>query len=786
MRMIKRVLAAALACLISADAALASGASLPPGLTATTPFTAAGGTAAATPAQRSGRTLNVVDDCGAPTNGTSDASSAFNACLSKGVPVVIPTAAGGGAITYAFATPITPPSNSKLSCLGNGQVTLRASAPGTLLNLVNTSGVEFGPGCLIDGNKAVQTGAPAVINFGNTYYAHIHDLTINNPAEGVVVTSGVGGLSAYNLIENVTVNNSANHGFAFANGHHNTCNNCGGNNNLSFGIYLTGTEHDTTIANAFTTRNAIELIGTDPSTYNITIRDPHSSRLTYPAWAAGASFTAGQTVTNAFNVYTAGSTGTAGATPPTCNSGTCSDGTITWTYVSPYASTGDNCISVVGTYTSVIGGNLEGCWRDGVGLYGDHDSVTGVHTLNVAQENNHGGTSRYYGVEFASNFGGLSTFSSVSGNVLEDNQTPPTQYAPLGIGFGYPQWTAGTTYGGNIYVFNGGNIYASLSGGTSGGIAPTCTSGTCSDGSITWTFIRSFTGTTQANQNAVGANTYGASSSGFPYYDTTAFQPNGLIATNNYIAMNGGNQRGAGAIDLQYVRSSNTQVASGLRATAIGSSNSVTNQDALAIGSYNISANTSAVAIGSANANGGSGSVAIGVSNSVLGPASVAVGTLASDRTRRGVSCTANSDFATVGDAQACVTVLRQSTAGSSAVRLTADALVPSSNNLNTVNIPDSTHYELRISLHARDVTTPANSYAWTMPVAILTRGTGVATTALTLGTASTLSTGTVTGASVSATADTTNGGLNLSFTPPRGNTDMGHVVARVESVEVQ
>jgi hypothetical protein len=36
------------------------------------------------------------------------------------------------------------------------------------------------------------------------------------------------------------------------------------------------------------------------------------------------------------------------------------------------------------------------------------------------------------------------------------------------------------------------------------------------------------------------------------------------------------------------------------------------------------------------------------------------------------------------------------------------------------------------------------------------------------------------------ATADTTNGCLNLSFTPPTGNTDTWHPVARVETVEVQ
>ena len=51
-----------------------------------------------------------------------------------------------------------------------------------------------------------------------------------------------------------------------------------------------------------------------------------------------------------------------------------------------------------------------------------------------------------------------------------------------------PQWVTLTVYGANSYVSNAGSLYFSTSGGTSGASAPTCGSGTCSDGGITWTF----------------------------------------------------------------------------------------------------------------------------------------------------------------------------------------------------------------------------------------------------------------------------------------------------------
>lgn len=49
-------------------------------------------------------------------------------------------------------------------------------------------------------------------------------------------------------------------------------------------------------------------------------------------------------------------------------------------------------------------------------------------------------------------------------------------------------WASGTVYGTNAYTFYNGNYYQTSAGGTSGGTPPTHTSGSASDGGVTWTY----------------------------------------------------------------------------------------------------------------------------------------------------------------------------------------------------------------------------------------------------------------------------------------------------------
>lgn len=57
-----------------------------------------------------------------------------------------------------------------------------------------------------------------------------------------------------------------------------------------------------------------------------------------------------------------------------------------------------------------------------------------------------------------------------------------------------PQWVTGTAYAAGACVLNALNLYSTVAGGTAGASAPTCTSSTCSDGTVTWVFSSRFTG----------------------------------------------------------------------------------------------------------------------------------------------------------------------------------------------------------------------------------------------------------------------------------------------------
>ncbi len=50
-------------------------------------------------------------------------------------------------------------------------------------------------------------------------------------------------------------------------------------------------------------------------------------------------------------------------------------------------------------------------------------------------------------------------------------------------------WTASTPFGANSYCFNNGNYYTTTAGGTTGATAPTHTSGSASDGGVTWIYF---------------------------------------------------------------------------------------------------------------------------------------------------------------------------------------------------------------------------------------------------------------------------------------------------------
>ena len=80
-------------------------------------------------------------------------------------------------------------------------------------------------------------------------------------------------------------------------------------------------------------------------------------------------------------------------------------------------------------------------------------------------------------------------------------------------------------------------------------------------------------------------------------------------------SISGGNKRGTNAIDLQIVRASATQVASGNYSVAIGYGNTASNSHATAIGRENIANAIGSTSLGYTNTSSGSYSFSVGLSN---------------------------------------------------------------------------------------------------------------------------------------------------------------------------
>lgn len=113
-----------------------------------------------------------------------------------------------------------------------------------------------------------------------------------------------------------------------------------------------------------------------------------------------------------------------------------------------------------------------------------------------------------------------------------------------------------------------------------------------------------------------------------------------------------------------------------------------------------------------------------------------------------------------------------------SSFRLTSDGTA--ANRYNCFNAGFSEGYGFSVILTAVDITSGAKAYVWTLPVAYFSSVFGVSAATLIQGTPAIVTQGTVTGAGVVASADTTNGCVSLVFTPPTGNTDTWKATANI------
>ena len=244
-----------------------------------------------------------------------------------------------------------------------------------------------------------------------------------------------------------------------------------------------------------------------------------------------------------------------------------------------------------------------------------------------------------------------------------------------------------------------------------------------------------------------------------PYYGD-----NGSFALNPHQNTTAtGNQLGANAVDVQTCARTNAiQVASGQNSFTAGCDSTASNIGAVAIGTSAYAAGLEALAIGN--------------SVSVSGERSAALGGQTTDRADYGRLCYANGLIASAGDYQICWQPLRASTTGAASATLTADGGAP--NTINILNLPNNGAYAFgRIVVLAYN---SSGNYAceWFVENLLMKRGSSASLTAR-IGSPTitmpqcdtTLSGAGLAATSVTAVADTTNGGVDIGVTGVAGYT---------------
>lgn len=345
---------------------------------------------------------------------------------------------------YVMQSAVEVPSNVDIEPMGS--VVLRSSggsSNGSLLAVTNESNVTIGPFTL-DGNKTAHGCCAAAINIVGSHDVAINSLAIINPTGGITADT-----NSYRItIDKPNIQGSNLHGVMFNGTYDSKVLNGTFQSEVGFGIILTGTAHGDLIQGNKTTANGIELIGLTKTTYNNRIISNDAE------------------------------------------------------------NTGDNCISISG-YQNVITNNiLIGCQGNGLNIYGNSNTATNNYAKNNAQ--GHAGNSGWNaGFAITPGFGGTGQYNVLSGNIADDDQVSPTQRYGFWLGqTAYSAWLTSTSYAAGGYVYSGLNLYQNNgSTATSGASAPSCTSGTCSDGTITWTFVSTFlTGNALADYNSLTGN----------------------------------------------------------------------------------------------------------------------------------------------------------------------------------------------------------------------------------------------------------------------------------------
>lgn len=342
--------------------------------------------------------------------------------------------------------------------------------------------------------------------------------------------------------------------------------------------------------------------------------------------------------------------------------------------------------------------------------------------------------------------------------------------------------------GANYQAIMGSPLYTLTSGALAASIPDSTTTGGNARGSKA-VDIQQYGNRTSATQVASGtqSTTVGNQNTASATFDTAVGAAN---------TASGGNSTATGW--------SNTS--SGSASTAVGSNNTANHASSQAVGSSNLAQGNSSTAVGNSNEADGisstvigvgnlagnvssTGSTAIGTNNFVNGTNAFIAGNRGTDRLNTGAHIAASDSLdGQQGRSQIERYNFLNKTTGATAVRLTTDGTAAGAFNQAAIGSFQSVSFTVEIII--TDTTSTGKSVTYSLGQSLLERLNLVATTTLTLNAggivAGPSSAGYTLGAIPTITADTTNGGLNISYTPPAGNTATFYAIAYVRYVSLR
>lgn len=262
------------------------------------------------------------------------------------------------------------------------------------------------------------------------------------------------------------------------------------------------------------------------------------------------------------------------------------------------------------------------------------------------------------------------------------------------------------------------------------------------------------------------------------------FNPKGtgaLLAQVPDSTATGGNKRGANATDLQTLRTTATQVASGTGSIIVGGAyNTASGVYSTALGYSGTASGGYSFTAGFTNVASGSGSVALGASNTASGDYSVATGNAATTRGLYSARAHMSGSFAATGDAQMGMYIARASTTNATTTTLTLNGSTATSST--QIVLPNDSTYVFNIFVSARrtDVDNESAGYQFT---GVIDRNTNAASTAIVGTVTKTVIAEDTVAWDANVDAETTFGSLRIQVTGEAGKTIRW--VAVVNTVEV-